>query len=215
MPAHAFAAVRDWPGYFAAMAGTPARETLLDALARYDAEPVGAAAGQTGGPRHAVDLACGEGRDTVELLKRGWRVTAIDSSAEGLALLAKRVAGLPPDAQARLTVQCAAMEEAEIPGADLVNASFALPFCHPGAFTALWERIVSALPAGGRFAGQFFGPDDSWANLPDRAHHSRSQIDALLAGFTVESLTEENRPSKDRANFPKHWHVFHTVARRQ
>src|SRR3954468_24291573 len=77
--AHEHAAKRDWPAYFAAVAGKPARDTLLKALELFEKEKRA--------PGFAVDLGCGSGRDTLELLRRGWRVLAVDSSSEGMELL--------------------------------------------------------------------------------------------------------------------------------
>jgi tellurite methyltransferase len=38
-------------------------------------------------PGRALDLACGRGRNALHLAQLGWKVTALDASAEGLALL--------------------------------------------------------------------------------------------------------------------------------
>ena len=38
-------------------------------------------------PGHALDLACGSGRNSLELARLGWRVTAIDGSAKAIELL--------------------------------------------------------------------------------------------------------------------------------
>src|SRR6266540_4136628 len=65
-----------WTRYYDA-AGEQPRETLLFALERFDAE-----AGATARGLFAVDLGCGTGRDSAELLRRGWRVLAIDAEAE-------------------------------------------------------------------------------------------------------------------------------------
>lgn len=203
LPAFVYAERRDWPGYFAAMAGKPPRETLLDALARFE--------GQT--PADAIDLGSGEGRDTEELLRRGWRVLAIDSSPEGMQILEHRP-GLV--GRERLTTRVAAFEDlGELPKVMLLNASFSLPFCHPDHFEGLWGSITRAILPGGRFAGQLFGDRDSWASIPDRTHHSRGEVEGLLAGFDVETLTENESDAVDHQGRPKHWHMFHIVARKR
>lgn len=102
LPAHVYARDRNWPKYFDTMANLPARPTLMKALERFELEEqaAGKAAGLTGRQaisadaavqRRAIDLGCGEGRDTAELLRRGWSVVAIDGSREGLDRVEKRV----------------------------------------------------------------------------------------------------------------------------
>jgi SAM-dependent methyltransferase len=202
--AAAYAATRDWPAYFDAVAGKPARETLVDALKRFEDEGLPADA-------LAVDLGCGEGRDTVELLRRGWRVHAIDAEQEAFDRLHAR-----PDLThvERLKVVISPFELIELPRAHLVNASFALPFCPPAHFDALWSKVMAAIPAGGRFAGQLFVERDTWAALPDRSHQTRAQVERLLAPFVLEHLSEEEREGEDASGFAKHWHIFHVVARK-
>lgn len=197
-----FSEIQDWPGYFGAVLGKPPRDTLIAALNLFAAE------GFTG---FAVDLAAGEGRDTLELLNRGWKVLATDGHPDAFAYLWPRV----PDAlKAQLSVLEATFEATEIPPCDLVNASFAVPFCNPRHFPGLWNRIVAAIRPGGRFAGQFFGKRDSWASLPDRMHHSRDEVVALLEGFAIEVMNEEERDDAPDVRNPKHWQLFHVVARK-
>lgn len=197
-----FSEIQDWPGYFGAVLGKPPRDTLIAALNLFAAE------GFTG---FAVDLAAGEGRDTLELLNRGWKVLATDGHPDAFAYLWPRV----PDAlKAQLSVLEATFEATEIPPCDLVNASFAVPFCNPRHFPGLWNRIVAAIRPGGRFAGQFFGKRDSWASLPDRMHHSRDEVVALLEGFAIEVMNEEERDDAPDVRNPKHWQLFHVVAKK-
>lgn len=204
MRAQDYAAVRDWPGYFAAVAGKPARETLIAALDAFAREGFA--------PGMAVDLGAGEGRDTLELLKRGWRVVATDGHPEAFDHLWPRV---PPDWRARLTTEEADFAEVKIPHCDLVNASFALPFCEPREFSGLWMKIVAAIRPGGRFAGQFFGERDSWASMADRTHQSRFEVLKLLEGFDIEMMNEEEKDETAEVRNPKHWHVFHVVAKKR
>jgi SAM-dependent methyltransferase len=188
-----------WLRFFAA-AGREPRVTLLDALARFDVE------GRQ--PGLAVDLGAGTGRDTAELLRRGWTVVAVDAHPEAI----RRLRELAP-AEGRLTTVEATFDAAEWPPADLVNASFALPFAGM-AFGAAWARIRAGLRPGGRFCGQLFGPNDEWAPAADLAVHSRQEIDSLLAGWEVERLDEIEEDGQTAVGEDKHWHLFHVVARR-
>jgi tellurite methyltransferase len=140
-----------WPEYYDAMAGKPPRDTLLFALDRFDAEEPGVDAECC-----AIDLGCGEGRDTVEMLRRGWRVLAVDAQEEAIRRVRARP-DLPPGSEKRLQTLVSPMEAARLPAALLVNASFALPFCPPEAFPALWDRITES-PADSFLAFAIAGP---------------------------------------------------------
>lgn len=208
--AHEHAALRDWPRYYDAVEGKPARDSLLKALDLF--EKLATPDSPLPAHRLAVDLGCGTGRDTLELLRRGWAVHAVDHSPDAFDRLLPR---LPPEARPRFTHAVADFESLQVPPALLVNASYALPFCRPDAFDDLWRKITAAIPINGRFAGQLFGERDDWAALPDRTHHTRSQVDRLFAGFTLESLQEiENREAGATGEI-KNWHLFHIVARKR
>jgi Methyltransferase domain len=203
MRAQDYSAVQDWPGYFAAVLGKPARETLLVALELFEKEEFSKG--------FAVDVAAGEGRDTLELLSKGWRVIATDNHPEAFDHLWPRV---PDELKPMLRTVDTDFSETQFPPCDMVNASFALPFCEPHVFPDLWSRIVTSIRPGGRFAGQFFGKRDSWASMPDRTHHSHEEIVCLLDGFEIEMMREEERDDAPDVRNPKHWHMFHVVAKK-
>lgn len=235
----------DWSAYFDAVKETPPRETLVKALDLFDADGSSAghrvahAASQGGKHPHrrlAVDLGAGEGRDAAELLRRGWRVIAIDISEESPARMAHRLhrIGLgsrthEPETGVQdvpvlrsmnlpITPIVARYEDAAWPRCDLVNASFSIPHCLPEDFPALWSKIADSLRPGGRFSGQFFGVNDEWARKPDgrvRTYHTRSQVETMLRGFEAEHLDEVERPGKNAFGEDKYWHVFHVVARKR
>lgn len=203
---HEHAARRDWPRYYDAVEGKPARDTLLKALELFDKDALPAL------DRTAIDLGCGTGRDALELLARGWSVLATDSSPEAFHRLLPRI---PAESRARFRYEVAPFESLHLNQARLINASYALPFCDPAQFDQLWRKIFAAIPKNGRFAGQFFGERDDWASLPDRSHHTRAQVDRLLADFIIESLQEvENREAGATGEI-KNWHIFHVVARKR
>src|SRR5204862_391013 len=84
---------------------------------------LGAAVGEVGS---AIDLGCGDGTETAELLRRGWRVLAIDAEPDGVRRLRQRV---PVTDAARLDARVVRFEDlGPLPGADLVHAAWSLPF---------------------------------------------------------------------------------------
>jgi len=199
-----------WSRFYEAARGRPPRDTLLFALERFERE----AAPPPGGRRLAVDLGCGDGRDTVELLQRGWGVVAIDGEDEAIARLLAR-ADLADDQRARLDARVERFEDARWPRADLVNASFSLPFCPPERFAAVWARIVASLRPGGRFTGQLFGPRDEWAPDDGMTFLARDQLERLLAPFRLERFDEVEEDGTTALGRAKRWHVFHVVAQKR
>lgn len=205
LKAHDYAERRDWPGYFRAVAGKPPRDTLIEALRLFDLEPASS-------PRLGVDLGSGEGRDSAEMLRRGWRVVAIDSHPQSMELLRARKDLVNVD---RLECRVERFDDAGVPVCDLVNASYALPFCSRERFESMWRGMITAIRPGGRFAGQLFGDRDDWVKRGDSVHHSREEINRLFEGFVFDRLVEEDRLGEDGASAAKRWHVFHIVARKR
>jgi tellurite methyltransferase len=192
----------DWVGYYDEQGEREPRDVLMQVLAMFD----------DGGRRGlAVDLGCGQGFDSAELLRRGWEVIAIDATEEGIQRLRRRI----PDSDAlRLRTVLSRMEDATVPTADLVFASFSLPFCRPQVFPRLWSDIREAIRPGGRFAGELFGDRDTWASSEeDMTFFDIASARALFAGMELESFVEEENDDKGWDEM-KHWHVFHAIARR-
>jgi tellurite methyltransferase len=191
---------QDWAAYYQQLRDRPPRKTLvaaLDAFGEPPADPL------------AIDLGCGAGRDIVEILRRGWRVVAVDSEPEALRQLEAR--NLP-----NITPVLARFEEVPLPlGVQLVNSSFALPLCEPARFHELWQRIGEALPSGGRFSGQWYGLRDSWVGRAGMTFLGRDEAAALLDGFELEMFEEEEADGTTPRGKPKHWHIFHIVARKR
>jgi tellurite methyltransferase len=191
-----------WAAYYEKLRERPPRRTLITALDRFGP----AAAGSL-----AVDLGCGDGRDVIEMLHRGWRVAAVDNEPEALKQLQARP--LPPGHD--LTPIQARFEDVPLPiGLSLVNSSFAMPLCEPAAFQVLWQRIREALPDGGRFSGQWYGPRDSWVGRPGMTFVSRDEAMTMLDGLALEMFEEEEADGVTPRGNTKHWHIFHIVARR-
>ncbi|QOI99754.1 MAG: class I SAM-dependent methyltransferase [Phycisphaeraceae bacterium] len=201
---------RDWTPYYEAVAGKEPRETLIRAIEILD---------PSAGPRCAIDLGAGEGRDTRLLLAHGMRVLALDPHpAAGDRIRA----GLDRASLDRMTVVRAGAEDLSgvldahpafaLPA--VVNASFSLPFVRPEIFARAWGVIAGLVRGGAVFAGQFFGPRDTWATNPTRSHHTRGEVEGLFSGLRVHVLREDEKDGFDAEGRAKHWHVFHVVAGR-
>jgi SAM-dependent methyltransferase len=196
-----------WSSYYQAVEGRPPRETLVTALNLFEAE-----ANSSQMRPFAVDLGCGNGRDTAELLRRGWRVLAIDGQAEAIEALRQQ----KDINRTYLEARVQKFEALTLPpDVDLINASFCLPFCPADHFPDLWEVIVTALKPGGRFCGQLFGDRDSWASLANILTHPRSEVEQFLHPFIVEFFEEEEHPGKTALGEDKYWHIYQIVARKK
>jgi len=202
----------DWATYYERTASRPPRSTLRFALRRFDDDWRHGA--KPASPL-AIDLGCGGGRDTLELLRRGWRVLAIDAEPQAIRAL-EGLSGV--SGAGGLVTLSERFEFVALPAATLINSSFALPLCRPENFHHLWARIVDALEPGGRFCGQFFGDSDSWAapalGKTGITFLSRVEATALLAPLKVERFLEEETDAKRPVGDTKHWHIFHIVVRK-
>jgi tellurite methyltransferase len=186
-----------WSDYYEENEGREPRERLLEVLATYEE------------PGKAVDLGCGAGIDTLAMLTWGWRVFATDAEEEAIERVHRRV---PPELAERLQTRVARMEDVELPRADLLLASFSLFFCDPGRFADVWRRIGGSIAGGGRFVGELLGDRDSWAPDDDTSSFTEAEARALFDGWAIERFDEEDEDG-DACSGPKHWHVFHVVAR--
>jgi tellurite methyltransferase len=160
---------------------------------------------------HALDAGAGALNATKYLLSAGFTyVTALDASPAAQKVAAE----LPPE---RVTFVLSRFEDFAFPGDayDLVNAEFSLPFIAPDNFTSVFTRLLTAVRPGGVFTGQLFGPNDSW-NTPESgmSFYPRQDIEGFLRGFELLQLDEENHPGTTKLGEPKHWHIFHILARR-
>lgn len=193
---------QNWAGYYRWTAGRPPRELLLRALDHVAWEK------RTGRKmRTAIDLGCGAGNDTLELLRRGWQVLSIDQQTTALKFVARRV---PKRWVGRLSLLAAPMEGLSLPRADLIYASFSLPFCAPESFPALWSAIHRALTPGGHFAGQLFGDRDEWYGKRPLTFHTLRQVRALAKGYRIELLREIEEEGRAFEG-PKHWHYYEVI----
>ena len=158
----------------------------------------------------AIDIGSGGLNDTRYLLDSGFaQVTALDGEPVAQA----DADTLPPE---RFTYTIAKFEDYAFPPAafDLVNAQYALPFIRPERFSQVFAAILASLRAGGVLTGQFFGDRDDWAGTPNMTFHAQADAKILLEPLTMVEWTEEDDVTGTTlSGQPKHWHLFHFIAR--
>ena len=185
-----------WRRFVAVTRGQPPWPALVRAAGMFDS------------PGEALDVGAGAGRDTAYLLSRGWRVTALDSSPSAAEALQRL-------AHSNLRVVVTAVENFAPSDYDLVNAQFSLPFIPRGQFEVTVRRLRDSVRQGGVMAATFFGMHDAW-NSPDTELNFSTQADVerLFIDFDLVELTEVDEDGHTADGSPKHWHVFHLIARR-
>jgi SAM-dependent methyltransferase len=192
-----------WPDYYKVTAERPAWGTVTQAAESFTELDAGAP------PRLAVDLGCGAGRDTRELLQRGWRVISVDKTPQGIETLESLT---PAEDRARLQTHVADVADFKIPACDLVNANLILPFLPAEAYAAIWHRIRESIVPGGRFSGMLFGDRDQAAGEPDMTCPSPEVIRGHLEGFAIEHWDEKEEDGQTALGEPHHFHLIEVVA---
>jgi hypothetical protein len=64
-------------------------------------------------------------------------------------------------------------------------------------------------------AATFFGKNDEW-NVPgtEQNFSTRTDVERMFTGWEILELTEVEEDGHTADGTPKHWHVFHVIARR-
>jgi len=155
---------------------------------------------------HVLELGAGVGHGVVHLLNRGFSVTAIDAEAEAVAILRRRA----PQAE---VIEARFEQVALKPESyNVVVAGFSLFFLTSSEFQKFWPRLVASIRPEGIFAGEFLGNRDDWVT-DGYLGHSETEVRQLLDKFEILHWEDAERDGKTSQGTPKHWHVYHVIAR--
>ena len=103
-------------------------------------------------PSNAIDLGCGAGRDTIYLIKNGWKVLSIDKEDTGKFISSK----LNEEEIKRFRFVRQDFENIELEKNNLFVANFSIPFCKKDCFNELWNKITNSILKERILCGNFF-----------------------------------------------------------
>ena len=188
---------KDWAEYYKITKNKPPSKLLIKAL-KY-----------VKNKKRAIDIGGGALKDTRYLLSKGFDVTVIDSS-ELMAKEAKKIKS------GKLRYVIEHFDKFNFPENtfDIALTMYSLPFNAPDTFDNVFENIKKSIVEDGIFCGQLFGVRDEWSNKPNMTFHTKRQIAKLFLGMEIIYFKEEEIDGKTANGAPKHWHVFHFIAKR-
>lgn len=194
-----------WEKYFEKCKGRPVRPLYAKAI---ELVP-----DFKSGHRTAVDLGCGAGIETADLLRRGWNVIAIDREPTSISIVLE-LAGL--QSNQNLKTICSSFEELrEIPVAEFIYSYHSLPFCHANDIDRLWGLIRDAVKPNGIFAGSFFGLNDEWVKSGHATGVSTESLNQYLSSFDVLHYEEVDKMGSTALIGPKHWHFIDIIGKKR
>lgn len=158
----------------------------------------------------AIDIGGGALRDTRYLLSLGFDVTVVDKE-ELMAFEAQKI----KSHKIHPFVAFFANFDFRINEFNVANAQFALPFNSPDSFNNIFTAIKNSLVKGGVFCGQLFGIKDQWSTRPEMTFQTKKQAEKLLSDMEIIYFTEEESDDVTVNGMPKHWHIFHFIARKK
>ena len=163
--------------------------------------------------KNAVELGCGTGRDTLYLIKNGFKVLAIDKE-DTSKIISKK---LNSEELKRFRFKCQAFEDLEIEENNLLVANFSIPFCNKNYFKSFWNRIDRSILKNGYFVGNFFGLNDSWTKTKkDMVFLTKEEVlDLFKNNFEIIFFKEVEKDEKTVLGVMKHWHIYNVIAKKK
>lgn len=144
-------AIKDkWQNYIDGTVGRPPYYLYQDAMERYLSSSNGS---------NALVLGCGAGNEEINLIKKGWNITAIDTNKRSNEIIRERIKELPGN----FNFQHGDFSSIQMSGKyDLIMSLFALPFGNKIELGSLFKRFNEYTKTGSVLVANFFGKNHSF-----------------------------------------------------
>lgn len=160
----------------------------------------------------ALDFGSGVGHETLLLLNHGFNVVAIDSQKEAFEIMLNRpeFAKFKPHLKT-IVSNFEGLNFSDLPDADVIVASFSLPFISPQLFDHVFMSIIKKLKIGGYFIGNFFDPGFNVFKEKDRKNmtfHIKPEVLELFKDFKIITFNELKTPAKEPGKTDHTYEIF-------
>lgn len=157
--------------------------------------------------KNAIDLGCGAGNDSIFLLEKGFKVTAIDSEPQVSEILSKRVKNTQ-----NLNVVIDDFSKVKLQKTDLINANFSLFFVKKD-FKLFIKNVLDNINKNGYFVGNFLGKEDDWKK--SKTTVEKDELRNYFSKFKILYFSEEKYYKDSLTKKNKFWHVYNIIAKKK
>lgn len=157
----------------------------------------------------AIDLGCGAGNDTIYLLKKNYKVIAVDKEVSVVDLIKSRISDT-----SKLDFIIGSFEDVKLSKANLITSNFSTYFCKPQYFSRFCNEITNNIVEGGYFVGNFLGKEDDWSIDSKRTFIDKEQLNMIFKDFEIVFFKEKKFNKQTVKGKMKLWHIFQIIARK-
>ncbi len=161
------------------------------------------------GNKIAIDLGCGVGNDTIYLLKKNYKVIAVDKEVSVIDFIKSRISDT-----SKLDFIIDSFENVKLNKANLIISNLSIYFCKPKYFNRLCNEITNNIVEGGYFVGNFLGKEDDWSIDTNRTFINKEQLDIIFKNFEIVFFKEKKFNRQTVKGKMKFWHIFQIIARK-
>lgn len=155
----------------------------------------------------AIDIGCGAGNDTIYLLDKGFKVTAIDSELQVKDIMENRI-----EDNNNLNVIISDFTKVKFNKADLIFANFSLFFVRKD-FDEFMKYVLDNVNKNGFFVGNFLGKEDDW--IKSTTTVDKEELLEFFKEFKMCYFSEEKYFKDSLTKKNKFWHVYTVIAQRK